>query len=57
MSIPEGIHPQSFRSTFGHNTNIWAFKKSERVAKKPNGVAVSRPLTVQPRLNSMPTQL
>ncbi|KAL4427805.1 hypothetical protein ABPG75_001894 [Micractinium tetrahymenae] len=27
LSIPEGIHPQSFRSVFGHNTNIWAFKK------------------------------
>ena len=28
--MPEGVDPHSFRSTFGHNTNIWAFKQSER---------------------------
>lgn len=22
--IPEDLHPQSFRSYFGHNTNVWA---------------------------------
>lgn len=25
-AIPEDLHPKSFRATFGHNTNIWAFK-------------------------------
>ena len=24
--MPEGFDPQSFRSSFGHNTNIWAFR-------------------------------
>ena len=23
-AIPEGLHPRSFRATFGHNTNVWA---------------------------------
>ncbi|KAL4449442.1 hypothetical protein ABPG77_007086 [Micractinium sp. CCAP 211/92] len=42
MSIPEGIHPQSFRSTFGHNTNIWAFKK------KPWFASIGGPATLAP---------
>ena len=23
-AIPEDLHPKSFRSCFGHNTNVWA---------------------------------
>lgn len=25
--LPEGLDPRSFRASFGHNTNVWAFKR------------------------------
>ena len=25
--MPEGLHPHSFRATFGHNTNLWAVRE------------------------------
>lgn len=38
-SIPEDLHPKSFRSTFGHNTNIWLTTNSTAFqVGKPVGI-------------------
>jgi hypothetical protein len=34
-SIPEDLHPKSFRSQFSHNTNIWISKGSKHMRKGP----------------------
>jgi hypothetical protein len=34
-ALPEAIHPQSFRSSFGHNTNVWASKGKLLAPKGP----------------------
>jgi FkbM family methyltransferase len=34
MSVPEDLNPRSFRSIFGHNTNVWASKNSSLMRLK-----------------------
>jgi hypothetical protein len=29
QGIPERLHPKSFHSAFGHNTNVWASRESK----------------------------
>lgn len=40
--MPEGFDPQSFRSSFGHNTNIWGFRGANLSAVE--GLATLIPL-------------
>lgn len=37
-SIPEDLHPRSFRSAFGHNTNIWVMQGNNFQVGSPVGV-------------------
>lgn len=42
-ALPEGLDPHSFRSTFGHNTNLWAFKRQPWFAKIGSAAALVPP--------------
>jgi len=46
-SIPEGLHPRSFRGTFGHNTNVWAARDPAGLTPGPcvGTLAPDEPLT------------
>jgi hypothetical protein len=39
-AIPEGLHPASFRATFGHNTNVWAARREGGGPALPRGDVV-----------------
>ena len=39
-ALPEALHPRSFRSCFGHNTNLWAFREEPFFAQTAGEAAL-----------------
>lgn len=42
-ALPEALHPLSFRSCFGHNTNLWAFREEPFFAQTAGQAALFPP--------------